>query len=39
MSERAVNGPWRYQEIDDASRWIPLRYSMIDFPPVLRNSQ
>jgi hypothetical protein len=49
MSGRFVNGPWRYEQIGGASDWIPLdgdfvdslllRYSMIDFPPVLRNSQ
>jgi pimeloyl-ACP methyl ester carboxylesterase len=62
MSGRVVNGPWRYEQIDGATHWIPLdapnrlnqllvaglrrfvdslllRYSMIDFPPVLRNSQ
>ena len=24
MSGRFVNGPWRYEQIDDASHWIPL---------------
>ena len=24
MSGRVVNGPWRYEQIDGASHWIPL---------------
>ena len=24
ISERFVKGPWRYEQIDDASHWIPL---------------
>jgi pimeloyl-ACP methyl ester carboxylesterase len=24
MSGRFVKGPWRYEQVDDASHWIPL---------------
>ena len=27
MSDRFVKGPWRYEQIDGASHWIPLEAS------------
>jgi len=27
MSDRFVRGPWRYEQIDGASHWIPLEAS------------